>query len=383
MKRKKLVIVTDNFLPRWDGIVRFLTEIIPRLKDQFDITVVCPDSKERISMKHVKFVRIPTSKKVFGDFKLAKFRPSKMVRTIRKADIVFSQTLGPIGGTGLFLAQIFRKKTVSFIHSIDWDLFTKAVETKFLKRYTGPATKAAVRLLYRRSSYLVVPSERVAELFTWQKINTPKEIIHLGVDTNKFKPIDDPKERQKERERLGIQMDDFVIGYHGRIAREKDLYTLLRAFLTIKKTNPRFKLMIIGSGVPEIVAKFKKQESVIYIPATSNVMRYLPLMDLYVLPSLTETTSLSTLEAMSCQLPIITTPVGYIRDYINDGVNGVFFPEKNSFILSRKIMYLAKRKSERDILAKQARKTVVEKFNWDKTAYKLEEFFKKITVDQL
>jgi glycosyltransferase involved in cell wall biosynthesis len=383
MKKKKLVIVTDNFLPRWDGIVRFLTEIIPRLKDQFDITVICPDTKERVSIKHVDFVRIPQSKRVFGDFQFSKFRPSKMVRTIRKADIVFSQTIGPIGGTGLFLAQLFRKKTVSFIHSIDWELFTKAVDKPFLKRYAGPLTKSAVRFLYKRSSYLVVPSERVAELFTWQNINTTKEIIHLGVDTEKFKPIQDPKERQKERERLGIQMDDFVIGYHGRIAREKDLYTLLRAYLTLKKINPRFKLMIIGSGVPEIVAKFQHQEGIVHIPATSNVMRYLPLMDLYVLPSLTETTSLSTLEAMSCQLPVITTPVGYVRDYIKDGVNGVFFPAKNSYILSKKITYLANRKSERDILAKQARKTVVEQFNWDKTAYKLEEFFKKITADDL
>ena len=56
--KKNLVIVTDNFLPRRDGVVSFLTEIIPRLKSQFHITVICPDSKERVSMSGVKFVRI-------------------------------------------------------------------------------------------------------------------------------------------------------------------------------------------------------------------------------------------------------------------------------------------------------------------------------------
>ena len=42
MKKKKLVISTDCFLPRWDGIARFLLEIIPRLSRYYDITVIAP-----------------------------------------------------------------------------------------------------------------------------------------------------------------------------------------------------------------------------------------------------------------------------------------------------------------------------------------------------
>src|SRR3989338_9882834 len=41
--KKKLLIATDSFLPRWDGITRFLTEIIPRLKDNYEITVIAPE----------------------------------------------------------------------------------------------------------------------------------------------------------------------------------------------------------------------------------------------------------------------------------------------------------------------------------------------------
>lgn len=381
--KKKLVIVTDNFLPRRDGVVRFLIEVIPRLKSQFHITVICPDNKERVSLAGIKFIRIPLSKKVFGDFQFAKFRPSKMVRAIRKSDIVFSQTIGPIGGTGLFLGQTFKKKTVSFIHSIEWELFTKAIAHKTLKRHVGPVTKRMVRFLYNRCNKLIVPSEQVSELLLSQRINVARSVIHLGVDPNKFKPLDDFDIKRKERERLGIQMDDFVIGYHGRLSREKDIFTLLRAFIHLKKTNPRFKLLIVGSGLPDIVEKLARREGVIHIPATQYVERYLPLMDVYVTPSLTETTSLSTLEAMSCELPVVSTPAGYIRDYLKEGVNGLFFPMKNSIVLAKKILYLAKRKSQRDILGKQARATVVEKFNWDVTASKLDDFFKELTSEDL
>ena len=381
--KKNLVIVTDNFLPRRDGVVSFLNEIIPRLKSQFHITVICPDSKERVSMSGVKFVRIPLSKKVFGDFQFAKFRPSKMVRAIRKSDIVFSQTIGPIGGTGLFLGQTFNKKTVSFIHSIEWELFTKAINHRTLKRHVGPLTKRMVRFLYNRCDQLIVPSEQVSELLLSQRIDVSRSVIHLGVDPNRFKPLEDRDLRIKERERLGLQMDDFVIGYHGRLSREKDIFTLLRAFVHLKKTNPRFKLLIVGSGLPDIVEKLARREGVVHIPATQHVERYLPLMDLYVTPSLTETTSLSTLEAMSCELPLVTTKAGYIRDYVTEGKNGLFFPMKNSIVLAKKILYLAKRKSQRDLFGKNARETVLERFDWDKTASKLDDFFKELTSDKL
>jgi len=42
-------------------------------------------------------------------------------------------------------------------------------------------------------------------------------------------------------------------------------------------------------------------------------------MDIYVLPSLTETTSLSTMEAMSCGAVPVTTPVGHLKEYIVEG----------------------------------------------------------------
>ena len=380
--KKKIVIITDNFLPRRDGVVSFLLEIIPRLEKEFELTIICPDNKEKISLNKVKFIRIPISKKKFADFQFAKFRPSKMVKTIRKADIVFTQTIGPIGGAGLFLAQTMHKKTVNFIHSIEWELIHKATDNKFIKRHSRPIAKKVAKFFYRRSKYLIVPSERVAEILNYQKINTPKRIIHLGVDSERFRPLEDPILRQEERAKLGIEIEDIVIGYHGRLTREKDIYTIIRAYNYLRKVNPHYKLLLVGNGIPEIVEKLLKKEGVIHKPATQHVEKYLQIMDIYILASLTETTSLSTLEAMSCGLPVITTQVGYIKDYITEGVNGLFFPKKNSYILAKKIMYLANRASERKILGRQARKTTIEKFNWETTAKEIEEFFKSIIEDK-
>ena len=379
--KKRIIIVTDNFLPRRDGVVSFLLEIIPRLKKEFSITIICPDSKEKVSLEGVNFIRIPLSKKKFADFQLAKFKPSKMVKAIKKADVVFAQTIGPIGGSGLFLAQTMKKKTVSFIHSIEWELVHKATDNKFIKRHSRPLAKRVAKFFYKRCNYLIVPSERVSEILNYQGIDTPKRIIHLGVDSERFKPLQDPIARQEERAKLGFEIEDIVIGYHGRLTREKDIYTIIRAYNYLRKVNPHYKLLLVGNGIPEIIEKLLKKEGVVHKPATQHVEKYLQIMDIFVLASLTETTSLSTLEAMSCGLPVITTQVGYVRDYITEGINGLFFPKKNSFVLAKKIMYLANRSSERKILGKQARKTILSKFQWETTAKELESFFKSITEE--
>ncbi len=81
-------------------------------------------------------------------------------------------------------------------------------------------------------------------------------------------------------------------------------------------------------------------------------------MDCYVLPSLTETTSLSTLEAMSCGLAVFATRVGYIKNYIKEGENGYLFPKKNAYLLSKKLELVAKDEKLRARLGKKARETV-------------------------
>jgi glycosyltransferase involved in cell wall biosynthesis len=120
-----------------------------------------------------------------------------------------------------------------------------------------------------------------------------------------------------------------------------------------------------------------KQKNMILAGSKDNVVPYLQAMDIYVLPSLTETTSISTLEAMSCGLPVVVTPVGFIRRYIKEGKNGVFFPKRNSGILARKLNGLIKSESLRQKLGSNARKTVIQKFNWDRTVKGIESALNK------
>jgi len=370
--RKKLLIVTDNFLPRWDGIARFLAELIPRIKNYYEITVIAPDHGPSPVDKATGFrlVKIPMSRIRVGDFTLAKPSYRIMKNEVAKSDIVFSQTIGPIGLMGIRAARRENKKVISFIHSIDWELATRAMGIDLLKAYSYAMAKSFVRRVYNKVDLLIVPAQGIAEMLTWHRIKTAKKIVHLGVDTKRFTP---PDKKEEAKKKLGLEKDAMVIGYHGRLGREKDLMTLLRAFIVVKKSYPHASLLVVGDGVDSIKKKLASVPGVILPGSTNNVVPYLQAMDVYCLTSLTETTSLATLEAMACGVPVIANKVGFIKDYIKPRKNGLFFTGKDSYDLAKQILLLARDDELRGKISVVARKFVEKEFDWDKTAEHIKE----------
>ena len=370
-EKKRLVIATDCFLPRWDGVTRFLLEILPRIREEFQITVLAPDFKgEKIKIRDIEVIRYPLREMQFGDIYFSKFMYKEIKQEIEKADIVFSQTIGPIGLCGILAAKKLNKPIISFIHSIEWELTTKSV--KYLKGFTNITTKLLTRYLYNKCTLLLVPTQEVEEKLTVIGIKTPKEVVNLGTDTKRFTPVENKEAAKKA---VGIDPKDKVIGFCGRIGREKDIGTLYRAFRRIEKKHQNVKLLIVGEGLEEEL--FTETRNILHVGKQNNVVPYLQAMDIYVLPSLTETTSLSTLEAMACGIAVIATPVGYVKEYIKERYNGMLFPFKNSLVLSLKINILLENEKLREKIAKNGRKTVEEKFQWIKTAEKIKKILKE------
>lgn len=358
--KRNLLITTDNFLPRWDGIARFLSEIVPRLKDSYDITIACPDYGH-VHIEGVEIVQIPLWTRVFGDYTPARFRYAKIRKLVKQADLVFNQALGPIGTCAILAARQCRRPIANYIHSVEWELFPKALASPLFRGPLVSVSKAVVRFFYNRCSLLIVPSENIAEQFSWQRISTPKRIAHLGVDTKKFVPGD----TERARERLDLP-EGFTIGFHGRIAYEKNLLSLARAFQQVDIPNKR--LLIVGDGVLKLKARLEDVPGVTVAGSTNDVVPWLQAMDLYVQPSFTETTSLALLEAMACGLPVITSKVGFIKYYIIDGQNGMFFDNVNTYQLALRIEQLYKDAKRRKRLGSNARKTIEKSFRWENTA---------------
>jgi len=375
--KKRLLIGTDNYLPRWDGISRFLSEIIPRLKDSFEITVIAPEFKGEYKDSKGVFVKhVPLGKFSFGDFTFAKIPSKKMIRNeIKDSDIVFIQSIGPIGNAVLSEAKKQNKKLVGFNHSVEWELAPKALEGSVIQRLIHFLSIRRSRKLYNKFDLLLSPSNEIKEKFSWRKIKAKKQVVQLGVDTKKFFPV---KNKNDAKKNLGIDPSQKVICYVGRLGREKDLKTLFRAYIRLTKDYNNLKLLIVGQGVESIEKMFQSRSDIIFAGNQNNVIPYYQASDIYVLPSLTETTSLSTLEAMACGVAPICTPVGLVRKYIIPGVNGLLFNKKNVYMLTKRIEKLLNNPGLLKEIQKNAIETVRNDFDWDLTAKRIEEIFLKL-----
>ncbi|NWF59494.1 MAG: glycosyltransferase family 4 protein [Fischerella sp.] len=180
-----------------------------------------------------------------------------------------------------------------------------------------------------------------------------KVMPQLGVDENIFRPQPQPDLAKK----LGIQSDEFIIGFVGRFVKEKGLLTLISALTLLPKDKP-WKLLLLGRGSlqSELMSKAAEnniQDRIILVESVAHdeVAKYINLMNTLVLPSET-TYKFKTLtaigwkeqfghvliEAMACQVPVIGSDSGEIPHVIGNA--GLVFPEGNFQALANCILQL-------------------------------------------
>jgi len=373
----KLLIATDNLLPRLDGISVFLDKIIPLLEKKIDVSVVAPDyGKYDYSYKN-KVTKFKLVNVRLGDFFPSSVKLRKLAKLVKNCDVVFVQALGPIGIIASFFAKIYRKPLIRYNHSMEWELFPNSLNIKYVQILANILTKIVSLITYNMSSRVLVPSIEHAELLTVIGIRPRKEVVHLGIDEKHYKP---PKSKAIAKHELGIDPRTFVIGYAGRIGYEKNLITLYRAFKRISKKFNNVILLIAGGGHPKIEKLFTGKSNIILTGPKNDLLPYYQAMDVYVLPSLTETSSMTTMEAMATGLPVVVTPVGFIKEYIDDGVNGLLFPKKNSYMLYKKLFHLIEHDASRDKLGRKARETMVEHYTWDDTVKIIIKIIESVSV---
>lgn len=360
----KLVVSTDCFLPRWDGIARFLSQLLPELAKDTHITVFAPKFEGKFPvLKGVKVVRFPLVNIQFGDIFFCRPDKAEMEKSIAEADVVFNQTIGPVGSAAIKIASKLNKPVVSYIHSIEWDLAGRAI--KMNKWLVAWYVKNLARRMYNKCSLLLCPSSEVADLLSGNKIKTKKEIVHMGVSPLKFCP---PASKAAAKKHLGIDPAFKIIGFCGRIAREKDLPTLYNAFLKVHARHRDTVLLIVGEGLEK---EIPASHHVLRVGRQDNVVPFLQAMDIFVLPSLTETSSLATMEAMAAGLPVVVTPVGSIREYVVDKKNGLLFARQDINDLVEKLEFLLKGQKMRKVLGKAARNTIIKDYSWEQSVEKI------------
>jgi glycosyltransferase involved in cell wall biosynthesis len=194
-------------------------------------------------------------------------------------------------------------------------------------------TSARDRLRYRLGVHRAVVSLTSAELQllegTYPRLRPRPVVIGNGVDVERFRPPT-PAERSAARRQFHrsaqFPRDATMALFVGHEFHRKGLPLLLEAMAGVPAS---VHLLVIG-GTADMVAAAAVRASqhglsdrVHLFGRMADPLPAFQAADLFVLPSAYEANALVVLEALACGLPVVTTPVGYAPDVIDNGVNGV------------------------------------------------------------
>lgn len=145
-------------------------------------------------------------------------------------------------------------------------------------------------------------------------------VIHNGIDPG---DCPTPAERHAARTQWDLSPQHFVVGTVGRLDPVKDLSTLLESFALLQRLHPQSRLVIAGDGPDraalEARAKALGLEAyVTFAGYRRDARALLPAFDVYANSSIHEGVSLTILEAMAAQLPVVATRVGGTPEVVLD-----------------------------------------------------------------
>jgi glycosyltransferase involved in cell wall biosynthesis len=152
------------------------------------------------------------------------------------------------------------------------------------------------------------------------------EVVPNGIPVHADVPSDTPDSLNQTI--LDFCRRSFTIGAIGRLSPEKGFLLLIEVVAALVARGADIQLVILGegglrNGLEEAVRKYGIENRVLMPGYVPDAKRYLPLFNLFAMPSLTEGLPMVLLEAMHASVPIVATKVGGIPEVLKDGKCGI------------------------------------------------------------
>ena len=233
----------------------------------------------------------------------------------RRPDLVHIATEGPLGWSALRAARQLRIPVSSDFRTN----FHSYGQHYGMPWMTRPIL-AYLRHFHNRAQATMVPTEALRKALHQQGFER-LHVVGRGVDTQLF----DPARRSAAlRASWGVADDELVLAYVGRLAAEKNLALVLRAYEAARAARWRVRLLLVGDG-PMRVALQAACPPAIFCGHRSGIdlaVHYAS-ADVFVFASLTETFGNVTTEAMASGLPVVAFRHAAAGQLIQSGVNGL------------------------------------------------------------
>lgn len=361
---RKILIFSLVYYPKHvagaEVAIKEITDRIPSSEIEFDMVTLNGGNEsdfEKVGNISVYRIlkKVGTIQKLLYPF--AAFMKAIKLHKKNKYDLVWSMMASYAGYAGFLFKK--KNKSVPFVLSIqEGENFGRRKGLKFL-----------FGSIFKNADRIQVISKFLEDWSREMGARCPITIVPNGVDFNFFAQRKSEGELAMLKEKLGKKADDIFIITTGRLVLKNAAADVIEA-LQYLASNVKF--LILGQGYQEKMLKEKTEklglkERVQFLGFISHkeMSQYLHISDIFIRPSLSEGFGNSYIEAMAARIPVITTPVGGIVDFLKDGETGLFCEVQNPRSIAQKVEKLIKDKESRDYIIRNAEQMVKERYEWN------------------
>ncbi len=170
------------------------------------------------------------------------------------------------------------------------------------------------------------------------------------------------------KKQYNIPADAPVVGFVGRLGREKGCHELFQSFRRLKQEFPKVKLLFVGpiekeeTITPELLQYFWQCDDIIKTDRVSHVEWYVAAMDVFVLPSYREGFGMSVIEASAMGVPVVVTRYPGPSSAMEEGLTGYAVPVGDVDQLTDHVRQLLLKPDMAKQLGENGRRYVEERF---------------------
>lgn len=365
--KKKLIRITT--IPV--SLEKLLSDQLSFMSNYFDVIAISSESKrlekygtgQCINTFHVEMTRkITPIKDLIAVYYLYKF--------LKKNNPLIVHTHTPKAGIIGMLA--------SYLAKIDFRLHTVAglplMESKGFRRIL---LNYVEKLTYKLATKVYPNSHGLKKIIIDNEFTITSKLKVIGngssngINLDYFNPSSISSNTLIDLKiKLGLEPNDFVFVFIGRMVKDKGINELVRAFMQISTLNSSFKLLLVGPFESdldplndEVLNTIKNEKRILFLEFQNDVRPHLLISNVLTFPSYREGFPNVVMQAGAMGLPSIVTNINGCNEIISDNFNGLIIPTKNVASLKSAMLKIYQDEKLYLTCSKNARKVMVEKYD--------------------
>ena len=344
----RIGLFSDAYLPDVNGVVSSIATLKGALEDLGHTVFVISNHKGMDCNydQQQRILRLPgiEMKKMYG-YKMSspiQFVGEEYIKDMN-LDIIHVHTEI---GIGMFARHMSKKYNIPLVYTYHtmYEDYIHYVNPKGFETI-DKLGKKAVRFLSKIAGNspmgVIVPSNKTKKALQSYGVKTPIYIVPTGIDLTDYDPSNvEQTTIQAIRQECGLSMDDLIIGFVGRIAKEKCIEMPIEAMTKIN--NERLHLVIVGGGTDmkfyqNLVSEYGLEDRVHFVGRVEKeqVPQYYASFDAFVSASVSETQGMTYLEALASGLVVFGRRDEVLDELIEEGLTGFYFDDADE--LSQKM----------------------------------------------